>query len=313
MLAVADIPQSDAVHWERGLAVAQTALYSLELMGGSGDAQKIKFRTSAVAARMTLGMAWVRNLGSIRELVVASDSRLSGGKFWDSNPKIMLLPRSDAVLSFAGDTHDAYPLMLQVYNAILMHGPALDRSMDLAHLKGHLVRVINKARSSVTNLPRGERGPVIADATFMLSGYSWLQKRFRVWTLHYHKGAEEFTFRPTQPWRGQAGHTKEIAFVGDERVVKAAKIALVDRLRAKGKLTDGGLDMEPLEVLRDLLRSQDYPEIGGAPQVVKIYEHMNAHPFPVHWPDASGGLTVLGRPLMPYETFDSKAIDPDAL
>ncbi len=253
---------------------------------------------------MTLGMAWVRNLGSIRELVVASDSRLSGGKFWDSNPKIMLLPRSDAVLSFAGDTHDAYPLMLQVYNAILMHGPALDRSMDLAHLKGHLG-------------PRHQQGAILryqfADATFMLSGYSWRQKRFRVWTLHYHNGAEGFTFRPTRPWRGQSGHTKEIAFVGDERVVKAAKSALVDRLRAKGKLTDGGLDMEPLEVLRDLLRSQDYPEIGGAPQVVKIYEHMNAHPFPVHWPDACGGLTVLGRQLMPYETFNSKAIDPDAL
>jgi hypothetical protein len=43
---------------------------------------------------MTLGMAWVRNFGSVRELIVVSDSRLSGGQFWDSNPKIMLLPRS---------------------------------------------------------------------------------------------------------------------------------------------------------------------------------------------------------------------------
>ena len=99
---------------------------------------------------MTLGMAWVRNLGSVRELIVASDSRLSGGKYWDSNPKIILLPRSDAVISFAGDTYDAYPLMLQVYNAILMHGPAQDRAMDLPELKGHLIRVINRARSAVS-------------------------------------------------------------------------------------------------------------------------------------------------------------------
>jgi hypothetical protein len=63
-------------------------------------------------------MAWVRNPGSLRELVVASDSRLSGGQFWDANPKSMLLPRSDRVLSFAGGTFDAYPLMLQAFNAI---------------------------------------------------------------------------------------------------------------------------------------------------------------------------------------------------
>ena len=67
---------------------------------------------------MTLGMARVRNLSSIRELVVASDSRLSGGQFWDANPKIMLLPRTDCVLSFAGQTYNAYPLMLQAANAI---------------------------------------------------------------------------------------------------------------------------------------------------------------------------------------------------
>ena len=38
MLGVADIPQSDVIHCVRGLAVAQTALYSLEMMGDSGDA-----------------------------------------------------------------------------------------------------------------------------------------------------------------------------------------------------------------------------------------------------------------------------------
>jgi hypothetical protein len=61
---------------------------------------------------MTLGMAWVRTKGTT-QLLVASDSRLSGGRYWDSNPKIILLPRSDCVMSFAGDTNDAYPLMFR--------------------------------------------------------------------------------------------------------------------------------------------------------------------------------------------------------
>lgn len=51
-------------------------------------------------------------------MVVVSDSRLSVGQHWDANSKIMLLPRSDAVLSFGRDTGDAHPLMLQAWNAI---------------------------------------------------------------------------------------------------------------------------------------------------------------------------------------------------
>src|SRR5216683_2178929 len=101
---------------------------------------------------MTLGMAWVRSIGGIRELIVASDSRLSGGQFWDANPKIMLLPRSDCVLSFAGETDSAYPLMMQAYNSIVMFQAAVNRSLDVANLKGHLIRVFNHSRTFITHL-----------------------------------------------------------------------------------------------------------------------------------------------------------------
>ncbi len=48
---------------------------------------------------MTLGIAWVRRVRGVRELPIGSDSRLSGGQYWDSNPKIMLLPRTDAAVN----------------------------------------------------------------------------------------------------------------------------------------------------------------------------------------------------------------------
>ena len=105
---------------------------------------------------MTLGIIWVRSVGQIRELVVASDSRLSGGQYWDANPKIMLLPRSDSVLSFSGNTNDAYPFMLQAWNAVKMYAPAENRAMDIADLKGHLIRVFNHSRNFITGLPRGQ-------------------------------------------------------------------------------------------------------------------------------------------------------------
>jgi hypothetical protein len=262
---------------------------------------------------VTLGMAWVRSVGGVRELVIASDSRLSGGQFWDANPKIMLLPRSDAVISFAGDTADAYPLMLQAYNAIKMFPPAETRSLDLAELKGHLIRVFDHARAFISNLPRGQSKPGGADAKFMLSGYSWKTKKFHVWTLHYDRSIDGFTFRPTTEWGGQESNAyKLIAYVGDKEAVHAAKQNLVSMLREREKLTKGALDMEPFVVLRDIIRAKTVSSVGGPIQLVKIYEHANAVPIGVYWPDRSAGcIALLGRPLMDYEKSKWGVIDPD--
>lgn len=262
---------------------------------------------------MTLGISWVRAVGGVRELIVASDSRLSGGQFWDANPKIMLLPRSDAVLSFAGDTSDAYPLMLQAYNAILMHQPAQNRAMDLGALRGHLVRVFNHSRSFITNLPRGQVKPDDPAVRFNLGGYSWHSKQFRIWTLYYDRHIAGFTFKPVANWRGQGLNSQKlIAYVGDDDPIKEAKENLVQLLRERNKLKNGSLDMEPFEVLRDIVRAGKYPSVGGPIQLVKIYEHANAAPVGVYWPDrATGSISILGRPLMPYERSPWGIIDPD--
>lgn len=198
---------------------------------------------------MTLGMAWVRNLGTIRELVVASDSRLSSGQFWDANAKIMLLPRTDCVLSFAGDTSDAYPLMLQAFNAIEIFPRMKKRAIDLSDLKGHPLRVFNRSRQFISHLPVGQTLPNPASATFILAGYSWRKKNFRIWKLHFDSDLQKYTFRPTHEWRGQEGEAKVISFVGDEDAVREAKSQLVIKLRVKDRLIRGGLDMEPFEVM----------------------------------------------------------------
>jgi hypothetical protein len=91
-----------------------------------------------------------------------------------------------------------------------------------------------------------------------------------------------------------------------------AKRMLVERLREGNRLSSGGLNMEPFGVLRDILRYKKFLSVGGAPQLVKIYEHMNAYAFGVYWPDrATGTVNLLGRPLMPYEKPPSGVIDPD--
>jgi hypothetical protein len=72
--------------------------------------------------------------------------------------------------------------------------------------------------------------------------------------------------------------------------------------------------MEPFEVLRDMIRQRVDPRIGGPPQVVKVYRHINVTPFGVFWPDrASGAKTLLGRELQWYERVNTGIIDPDQL
>jgi hypothetical protein len=82
-------------------------------------------------------------------------------------------------------------------------------------------------------------------------------------------------------------------------------------LIARGK-SDNQMNLEPVEVLADIIRSRSFPSIGGAPQVAKAYMHSNTRLFQVHWPlgDSSEWPHVAGRPLLPGERSTLPAFDP---
>ncbi|MFC7048329.1 hypothetical protein [Emcibacter nanhaiensis] len=262
---------------------------------------------------MTLSMSWIRTVKSTRELIVISDSRLSGGQSWDGNPKIFQLPRSDAVISFAGITNDAYPFIQQAIDGIRLYPPAVSRAMDITDLKGHLVRLFNHSRSFISNLPHGQISPSPPEAVFVLSGYSWKMKEFRIWKLHFDSNIDKFTFRPTTPWQGQNDNSKKvIAFNGDEDAVAEAKDMLVEMLKSKDKIDKGSFNMEPFCILRDIIRSNRFPSVGGPIQMVKIYEHANVAPVGIFWPTKEdGNICIFGRPIMDYEKMPWGIIDPD--
>ncbi len=260
---------------------------------------------------MTLSLAWVRDTGSTKELVMATDSRLRAGRAWDVGPKLLQLPRTDCAICFAGDTDDAYPFMLHMASAIGDYPKSRSRGMDIYDLKGHTLRVFDHMRTYISDLPSGQDAPTPPNANFIFGGYSWRKKRFAIWLLHFDHHLGRFAFRPATHWR-QGNRAKRIMFAGDH--IPEAKARLAALLRARNKLTSGGFDMEPFEVLRDMLRSGEYPLIGGAPQVLKIYEFMNVMSFAVVWPNSeTGTVTLLGRPLLPYERTTSRVLDPDSL
>ena len=193
--------------------------------------------------------------------------------------------------------------------AIEFYPPSLNRKTDIAVVKGHTVRVFNQMRSLIHDFPTGQDGPGDPATLFLFGGYSWKRTDFRIWKLHYDPAIDKFTFRPARDWAGQTRGRKNIAFAGD--VAEEAREQLVELLQRRGKLSEGGFDMEPFEVLRDMIRSESYPSLGGAPQVAKVYRYMRTQFFAVRWPDDAGVPHVLGRPALHYESFEAPVISPD--
>lgn len=261
---------------------------------------------------VTLVAAWVRQHANLKELYVASDSRLSGGRAWDIGTKIFDLGRGDAVIAFAGLTADAYPLMLQLQAAVRMHPKVASRAYDLTALNGHMLRIFNDMWKSIGNLPVGQIKPDPAEARFILAGYSWRYEKFKIWTLYFHAPTNEFKLREASLHRKKGGGNKYFAFIGDHANMATERV--YEKLKERNRVRASGLQMEPFEVLVEFIRDNGKPEIGGPPSVVKVYKHMNTLPYNVYWPDKKQGrLAFGGRLLLPYERNGYLAIDPDSL
>ncbi|MNJ74399.1 hypothetical protein D3C77_713260 [compost metagenome] len=66
--------------------------------------------------------------------------------------------------------------------------------------------------------------------------------------------------------------------------------------------------MAPAAAFFEVLSSEKFRDIGGAPQVTKVYEHMNLQHFGVYWPpnvpNEEQDIFLRGRRLKSYEVLD---------
>jgi hypothetical protein len=277
---------------------------------------------------MTVAMAWTRKLSEqTEELVFISDSRYSSGdQNFDVCPKILTLPRSDCAICFEGYTGHALPMMLQVSEAIGSFDRATRRSLDIAPLKSHIIKVFNSMSEDIVKslkVPNNE--DPTPEASFLFGGYSWIKKTFELWEIFYQKSQNCFEERPAR-WLTYLPSYKKyalwsvkspealgrFAFIGDQG--NAAYLSLTERLLSAGG-NPHKLNWEPFEVVRDMLRDGSHSEtIGGAPQVVKVYQYMRADPLGVFWPQKKqGSVTLKGRKCLGYERLARRILDPDTL
>jgi|GEM_PF-539445 len=284
---------------------------------------------------MTISIAWTRKEHNIEQLVFASDSRISAGEKFDACPKMLALPRTDCAISYAGTSGDALSMMLQLSLAIQSYPAAMKLSLELSALKSHAIKIFNAMLKEIKlEQIRGNPSTVRTNASFLFGGYSWRRRDFEFWSLRYAKTTNEFISRPpmilsvntetnkvsteTRP-REKLRPLGRIAVVGDQ--TRAAEKLLIRLLNQKLE-TDprmNRLHMEPFEVIRELLRNRnlrglpDRDSIGGAPQLMKVFQYCQTASFAVRWPDSDGTIRPFlnGRPCLDYENLDILCLDPD--
>ncbi|GJE12093.1 hypothetical protein [Methylobacterium longum] len=280
---------------------------------------------------MTISAAWIRTINSCEELIFVSDSRLSGdGRNFDACPKILTLPRSDCAIAFAGYSGAAYPMMQQLALAIDSHAPARRRSLDLTSLKSHALKVFDSMAAEIRVSPH-LKGVVDAlpGAEFLFGGYDWIKKGFEIWSIRYDSKQQKFIAHPGQtlvhlsepdiyslrpsrkPRRGTI--IGRIAFAGDQAPLACEKFLEIYKTRPKSMPFK--IDWEPFEVIRDMLRDPRRSEtIGGPPQLVKVYQYMDAAVQGIFWPSKEEGrIHLQGRPCLGYERIERFIMDPDTL
>jgi hypothetical protein len=255
---------------------------------------------------LTLCAVWVRRVGAVEEMVFAADSRLRSGQAWDGCPKIMALPRSDCLISFAGNTHYAYPMLQQMANSISFYVGSRTRRLDIEQVRGHTMRIFDQMRELITDLPKGQEYPDDPTVALLFGGYSWRRRKFLLWQIYFDDDAGKFR-HDTVGLYLKAGD-KAARFAGNH--VSEAKRRLYELLKERGRLGADGLDMEPYEVLHSMVDDGAFPEIGGPPQLAKVYRHLNTQFFAIPWAMPSGKteLCLVGRPLLRYEKREAPTL-----
>ncbi|ADY55196.1 hypothetical protein Sgly_0847 [Syntrophobotulus glycolicus DSM 8271] len=262
---------------------------------------------------MTLCTAWIRQANDTEELIFATDSCLTGGEKWKHGIKLFELPRKDCLLSFAGSTMRAYPLVLNLVSAIhfddYLQSPFAKLNEVLVYISDLFTELVKKI---ISEIPNEDINDLRGGAKFLFGGWDWEKGSFRVWKLHYSSEVEGFIF---DELNGNLSKKRFYTFLGDpspeigEEAFKAYKKMVYDEDKQ-----DDPIDMEPLKILRDFSLNKDIREVDGSLQIAKIYKSNRTEFFGVYWASSKGKPCFQGReynevnkPLVRYfnpDTFE---------
>ncbi len=260
---------------------------------------------------MTLCVAWVRQASDTEELVFATDSTLTGGEKWDHGIKLFELPRKDCLLSFAGSTARAYPLVLNLISSI-----TFDRYLDsaFAHIEEvlkHIAELFTELiQKIVKEISSEDIHNLRSEAHFIFGGWDWRRGLFRVWKLFYAKEVESFLFDEITNDDSKMRFYTLIGDANQDDFIESTKQRFQNLLITEDKM-DSKLDMEPLKLLREIALDKNIREVGGSLQIAKVYKSGRTEFFGISWPSSDSPPYFQGRKYNQATKPPVRYLDPN--
>lgn len=240
----------------------------------------------------------------MEELCMIADSCLSGGQRFLAAPKIFPLTRNDCAIACAGTTSYSFPVVEHIMKSIELNQMFKDRACDLTEFRHTILDITNKCLIEEQETDYMENGP---DFSMILAGYSWREKKFCLWEIRYDRYLKKMNYITPKT-------IKRIPFAVIGDLVPKVRHMIYKKLEADGVKDRGFVDMQPLEVLMEVINdtSVDTRSIGGYPQMVKIYPFMRVLPIGFRLTkDDKKLITYGGRPLLDFEVFPYPIYDLD--
>lgn len=248
---------------------------------------------------MTAVVCWERKVAPLTELVFASDSRTTGGEFWDACPKLFNIGRSDVVMAFAGNTFRAYPFTLQALATVASYRASERRSLDVSQLASHLQRAMDVMLEMVKGQTVQGEPP---GCEFLIGGWSWRLSKFRTYKIVFEPvkgGFMTIPMKQAPPALGGLRAAAVYATIGD------GGSEVTRRLARARQGSDIPLDLEPLDALSAVCRDNAVRTVGGPLQVMKAYRSLSSECFAI---EQEGVVTISGRRTLGDENHDLRVL-----
>lgn len=196
---------------------------------------------------MTLCVAWKHQTSSGEQLVIATDSLITGGLRYPHGTKLRAFDRDDCALCWEGSTSFTYSFSENAYVDVEFSDRLSTRASSLSAVAERITKVFNELWQA--NLSDASSWFKKDRLSFIFGGYCPRYEEIQCWHIKQDKRLAQFDCqrrRLTKP-----------CFIGSGG----------DYAR---KIFESQPDISPYQVLRAVIEDSNTPDVGGIPQLVTI-------------------------------------------
>jgi hypothetical protein len=197
---------------------------------------------------MTLCLAWKRNFDSKKQLVMATDSLITGGYTYPHGTKLVVFHRNDCALCWEGDTSFTYSFAENARVDVEYSDHLCTKETPLFAVVQRIVKVFNQLWEA--NLSDKHSVYHNAQLSFFFGGWCPHFKARVLWLIKQS---------------GKLGYFKRynLSALPGVRIIGSGSSAAADILRADPRIP-------PYRLLQRVIEDKSIEDVGGVPQIVTV-------------------------------------------